>query len=354
MAAKSRLLKNTNEFLSEIIYDERNEAEKKRIAELDALEKAEAEKKMRRRTEAAIIIQKHWRGYVGRKYYKECLLKYFRQISLKHYNSMATKIQKVWRGNWIRQHVYNYYKRQEYFQALAEKNEIMLTRLQEFRDERRRVQYEMARTIQRRHQNELVRKYHHLVSTKAIPGIYNSPYSPADSRDLFLKSAKIRVSPVSKKRKQKPFNKKCEKMLDSIKNFPNVPKQQGPFQDPKKVQFQQYKPPRQTLRMETDFYHLEKARKAMMDKEWTHRLHDDLFLPVKNRASQYKANMQNMSVYIPLGQITYRENDPSLNVDKKDFQLVLSPIPFFDEFQEKMEELKLEKFAKLTENVMSS
>lgn len=27
--------------------------------------------------------------------------------------------------------------------------------------------------------------------------------------------------------------------------------------------------------------------------------------------------MQNMSVYIPLGQITYRENDPSFNVDKK-------------------------------------
>lgn len=61
-----------------------------------------------------------------------------------------------------------------------------------------------------------------------------------------------------------------------------------------------------------------------------------------------------MSAYIPLGQMTYRENDPSLNVDKKDFQLVLSPIPFFDEFQEKLEELKLEKFAKLTENVMSS
>lgn len=38
----------------------------------------------------------------------------------------------------------------------------------------------------------------------------------------------------------------------------------------------------------------------------------------------------------------------------QDFQLVLSPIPFFDEFQEKLEELKLEKFAKLTENVMSS
>ena len=51
---------------------------------------------------------------------------------------------------------------------------------------------------------------------------------------------------------------------------------QGPFRNPKEVQLQRYKPSRLTLRMETDFYHLEKARKQMKNKEWTQRLHDNM------------------------------------------------------------------------------
>ena len=41
------------------------------------------------------------------------------------------------------------------------------------------------------------------------------------------------------------------------------------------------------------------------------------FMPVANRDSAYQANMHSMSLYIPLGEVSYRREDPSLNVDKK-------------------------------------
>ena len=53
-------------------------------------------------------------------------------------------------------------------------------------------------------------------------------------------------------------------------------KQQGPFRDPIDVRKQRYRPFSPTLRVETDFESIDKARKQMKDKEVTERLHDEM------------------------------------------------------------------------------
>ena len=51
---------------------------------------------------------------------------------------------------------------------------------------------------------------------------------------------------------------------------------QGPFRDPHVVQKQRYRPFNPSLRVETDYYSLEKARQEMKGEEWVKRLHDDV------------------------------------------------------------------------------
>lgn len=52
----------------------------------------------------------------------------------------------------------------------------------------------------------------------------------------------------------------------------------GPFREPEEVQKQRYKPFQPSLRVATDFYSLEKARKKMKDEEWVTRLNDNMWV----------------------------------------------------------------------------
>jgi hypothetical protein len=53
---------------------------------------------------------------------------------------------------------------------------------------------------------------------------------------------------------------------------------QGPFREPHAVQHQRYRPFNPTLRVETDYFAVEKAQQSMKDEEWTQRLHDDTYV----------------------------------------------------------------------------
>ena len=57
---------------------------------------------------------------------------------------------------------------------------------------------------------------------------------------------------------------------------PLAVKPQGPFKDPLDVRKQRYRPFSPSLRVETDYESLEKARKNLKGYEWTERLHDQM------------------------------------------------------------------------------
>ena len=52
---------------------------------------------------------------------------------------------------------------------------------------------------------------------------------------------------------------------------------QGPFRDPLDVRKQRYRPFSPTLRVETDYESVEKGRERVKQKEWTERIHDDMY-----------------------------------------------------------------------------
>jgi hypothetical protein len=50
----------------------------------------------------------------------------------------------------------------------------------------------------------------------------------------------------------------------------------GPFKEPLDVRKQRYRPFSPSLRVETDYESLEKARRQLKSDEWAHRIHDEM------------------------------------------------------------------------------
>lgn len=124
---------------------------------------------------------------------------------------------------------------------------------------------------------EEAKKNHYLISTKMIPGVYNSPYNPQPNDKEYL-MRNVKLDPP---KKRELYIRSKEN--DTFANIqlpeglpPLVQKPQGPFRDPIDVRKQRYRPFSPSLRVETDFESLTVARKEMKAKEWTERLHDEM------------------------------------------------------------------------------
>merc|ERR1711976_681356 len=83
----------------------------------------------------AVKVQKRWRGFVGRKKYREKLKEHVFEMKLKHYNEMTLLIQKHWRGFYTRKYIFNYYSRKRYLEGLKIKNEIVRNELEEYAEQ---------------------------------------------------------------------------------------------------------------------------------------------------------------------------------------------------------------------------
>lgn len=55
-------------------------------------------------------------------FFKEAVYKMYWE----HYNQMAIKIQKVWRGHFVRSHVFSYYKLKRYINDILHQNKKLL------------------------------------------------------------------------------------------------------------------------------------------------------------------------------------------------------------------------------------
>ncbi|RNA00649.1 Spermatogenesis-associated 17 [Brachionus plicatilis] len=287
MARIIELIKQVPNIIDEI-YENSRKADQFRYIENEAAIKIQSWYRglkvrtyMKHLNKNATVIQKIWRGYQGRRKYRIQLEERVRQMRLEFYHEKAILIQKIWRGYYSRKYVFNYYKRKAYLKAIEQKNEIVLNELREYKDYMDK-QEEERKHIQRYRQLEKeAKKNHYLISTKQIPGIYNSPYKPtASEMEYILKTVKLEPS---EKHDLYVQSLKANK-FDSVALPDYLPplsnKQQGPFRDPLEVRKQRYRPFSPSLRVETDYEGLEKARKNLKSKEWTERLHDDIFYPI--------------------------------------------------------------------------
>ncbi|KAL5008379.1 hypothetical protein ScPMuIL_013960 [Solemya velum] len=335
-------LHQENDAIIEEIYQRKNDAEIARQREYVAAVQIQAffrgcrvRSYMRHLHNSAKILQKRWRGFLGRQFYRILVKNSVLIMKLNFYNGMATKVQKVWRGYYVRKYVFNYYSRKRYLEALQIKNELVRSELEEFSEQQEHVRQRQREMEHKKRREHMARKHHFLISTHVIPGIYNSPFLPYPTEtEYLLRSVKPHPPKVKKKTEDNQYDPSW-KSYDTTppKQLPPLTrKPQGPFRTPEDVQKQRYKPFEPTLRVATSFWSLEDARQDMKAKEWTTRVIDDKFIPFSRREHKYDPLLHTSSSYghLPYGSKYYREEFIDKHVTLEPFKTAVPPIPVFE------------------------
>ncbi|OHS96279.1 IQ calmodulin-binding motif family protein [Tritrichomonas foetus] len=140
--------------------------------------------KLAKRNKMATIIQRNFRMHQAHILVQCLRVEKAKTERIAYFNAQATKIQKCWRGFDSRRHVFDYHKQQRYLKQVADANEQMRRELDdhyaETNENERREVFKKSKRIQKR--NAL--KQHHLVSTAAIPSIFQPPAFTKDAEAM--------------------------------------------------------------------------------------------------------------------------------------------------------------------------
>ncbi|XP_024946113.1 spermatogenesis-associated protein 17 isoform X2 [Cephus cinctus] len=121
--------------------------------------------------ERVTTIQRHWRGYRGRVYAEFYLVESVVTSWKQYYDTMAGKIQAVWRGYWVRKNAMDIGKFRQWLDYVYKKNNETVEQMRKFRESelenaRKVTEYESMLWIL-----YILFKLHHLLGTKQRPGV---------------------------------------------------------------------------------------------------------------------------------------------------------------------------------------
>ncbi|XP_041469362.1 spermatogenesis-associated protein 17-like [Lytechinus variegatus] len=346
MATLLRLQRSTGSIMQQI-FIRNKDAEEQRDIEYKAVVRVQAWFRGQRVRayilhlhRCATILQKVWRGYLGRRVYRAMIKQLMLVMRMKYYNKMATLIQKIWKGYYTRKYVANYFSRKRYLEGLIIKNEIIRKELEEYKMQQDEEKAQKLQSEIKEKVFEEARKNHYLLSTEVVPGVYNSPFKPyPDEMEFILRSVKPRPPPGPNPKRDNRSGKVMAPSPPLPLTTPLPPigqKPQGPFREPLEVQKQRFKPLQPTLRVSTSYTSVEEARAAMRAQEWVMRVNDNIFVPFTRRDRDYESLLHTTSKYghLPYGSHYYRESDQSKHITAERFQPVVSPIPVFDKLND--------------------
>lgn len=125
---------------------------------------------------ACVEIERAHRGHRGRAVFAalRTLRDEFEEGAVYHYHAMLC--QRTFRGYYSRRYKHDFNARKAYIQSVVEKGEELRAHLA--RNHAALVVAERAEDEERRREEfkAITQHLHHLISTKSIPGVYNSPY----------------------------------------------------------------------------------------------------------------------------------------------------------------------------------
>lgn len=153
---------------------------------------------------SAILIQKTFRGYLGRRraLIRKSEIQY--ETTLKLYHSYSTKIQKIWRGFKSRRDGLDFYQRKQYIENIKKEGELMVEKMNK---ERQRQEEEAKKRYEENKKKKfeyLTERSHHLISTKSILGVYNDPH-PDLQRTAFGETMDSHLKKASKRALRRRF-----------------------------------------------------------------------------------------------------------------------------------------------------
>jgi hypothetical protein len=132
----------------------------------------------------ATVIQKRWRKYRARTLVQCLRVEKARESRIAYFTKMATEIQRCWRGYDFRRHVFDYHKQKQYLQRIAEINVRMHRELDDHYAMTRESEIQTRVERERRREEENALRSHHLVSTAAIPSIFQPPAFTKDAEAM--------------------------------------------------------------------------------------------------------------------------------------------------------------------------
>ena len=128
----------------------------------------------------ALEVQKALRGYLARANHQKDVEEQNDNLMKQFFEYHISIIIKHWLGYKCRKNVMDYHANRKWLEVTRKKNEETLIELKEQAAKR---QYELDRQNeenQRRNFVNIAKNLHHLVSTTTIPGVYNTPFLPAE------------------------------------------------------------------------------------------------------------------------------------------------------------------------------
>jgi hypothetical protein len=132
----------------------------------------------------ATVIQKRWRKYRARTLVQCLRVEKARESRIAYFTKMATEIQRCWRGYDFRRHVFDYHRQKQYLQRIAEINARMHRELDDHYATTRESEARARAERERRREEGNALRAHHLVSTAAIPSIFQPPAFTKDAEAM--------------------------------------------------------------------------------------------------------------------------------------------------------------------------
>ncbi|KAJ3107365.1 spermatogenesis-associated protein 17 [Phlyctochytrium planicorne] len=372
----ARLWQQRGSDIIDDFFERSREAEEKRAAEYQA---AVYVQKMWRGFKCRIhladiacrvvTIQRMYRGFRGRKMFKHEWYRQRLEKETAYQNQMATKIQRTWRGFDTRKRIFDYHKRKEFIETVSAKMEETRENLRKHEQQQRKDELERKAKKLLEWMEQFAGKNHHLLGTKSIPGILSkSPTIVNDDlikiiEELKKKEAEGRATTpeemIAKKKLLGPIVGKIpenklrhsEELQEWIKGHvgknpygirvkpkpdpielsePEAKEKpvQGPFLPKINLEKKKSKPLRPSLRVQTDYFDTHNYKREERRQELARRVSDKVFVTLRH--IKYDQN----SCYISGGPYKrikgFREVDRTKFIAKKDFKTIIPPIPLFE------------------------
>ncbi|XP_066109609.1 spermatogenesis-associated protein 17 [Saccopteryx bilineata] len=293
----------------------------------------------------ATIIQKWWRSYLGRQHYRLVVKLAYYTMKMNIYNAMAVRIQRRWRGYWIRKYCSNYFYLKSYLRTVSETNDAVREALDEYAEMKEREDKKAELEREEKKRDYQARKMHYLLSTKQIPGIYNSPFrKDPDPWELQLRKAKPLTHPRPPVTLKHPVSL-CSwlactraRSVSRAHVLPPIDRKQcqGPFRNIAEVLEQRYKPLEPTLRVAEPIHELKDAREEFRKQEKAKNIHDNMFLPFSSfhKNKKYTPSLHLSTKYgsNSYGCKHFRDENPEKWICGKDFQTVLPSFDLFSKY----------------------
>ena len=121
-------------------------------------------------------IQRVYRGHLARERCKKVREVANSEIRMGFFHYQAHVIQKSFRGYYSRRYYHDFFARKAYINSIMNKSEALKQQLQEHREKLEKIQAAQRENDAREEFEKVTENLHHLLSTSAQAGIYNSPY----------------------------------------------------------------------------------------------------------------------------------------------------------------------------------